>query len=138
MRSALAAFAAAGLLLVLYELAVVQPTQPGIIPDDYARLTSWEQIAGNLGRLPSIIQRLAGEYFLSARFGFPGLLLVAAALLFWRRIVGVISMFRLAADVALAGLATCISSEFAKMALTASRALRMRIACCMLWVERSR
>jgi hypothetical protein len=85
MRSALAAFAGAGVLLVLYELAVVHPTQAGMIPDDYSQLIRWEQITTNFGRLYSIIQMLSREVFLSVRFGFPGLLLVAATLFFFRR-----------------------------------------------------
>ena len=84
LRSPLAAFAGAGLLLALYELAVVHPTQPGILPDDYSKFIGWEQISANLERLPSIIQMLSKEYFLSVRFGFSGLVLVAAALFFLR------------------------------------------------------
>ena len=55
LRSALAAFAGAGLLLALYQLAVVYPTQAGFIPDDYSQLVSWERITANFGRLYRII-----------------------------------------------------------------------------------
>jgi hypothetical protein len=68
------------LLLLLYELAVVQPTPAGILSDDYSKYASWEQITANLGRLPGIVQMLSSEYFLSVRFGFSGLVLVAATL----------------------------------------------------------
>jgi len=84
LRSALAAFGGAAFLLALYELAVVHPTRVGMIPDDYSQLLAWEPFAANLGRLPSIMQRLSSDYFLSARFGFPGLVLAAATLLFFR------------------------------------------------------
>jgi len=83
LRSALLAFGGVACLLALYELAVVQPTPPGAIPDDYSELVRWERITGNLARLCSIVPMLAREYFLSVRLGFPGLLL-AAALLFFR------------------------------------------------------
>ena len=89
LRSALPVFGAAGFLLVLYQLAVVSPTQAGFIPDDYSQLVSWERITGNFGRLYRIIPMLSGEYFLSVRFGFPGLLLVAATLFFLRGRSGV-------------------------------------------------
>jgi hypothetical protein len=88
LRSALPAFGAVACLLALYELAVVQPTPPGPIPDDYSELVRWERITGDLGRLASIVPMLAREYFLSVRLGFPGLLLAAAALFFLRRGAG--------------------------------------------------
>jgi hypothetical protein len=84
LRSALAAFAGAGFLLALYELAVVYPTRVGMIPDDYSQLLGWEHVAANLGRLPSIVRMLSSDYSLSPRFGFPGLVLAVAALLFFR------------------------------------------------------
>jgi hypothetical protein len=83
LRSALLAFGGVACLLALYELAVVQPTPPGAIPDDYSELVRWERITANLARLCSIVPMLAREYFLSARLGFPGLLL-AVALFFFR------------------------------------------------------
>jgi hypothetical protein len=84
LRSALAAFGGAAFLLALYELAVVHPTRVGMIPDDYSRLLGWGNIATNLGRLPEIIRMLSSDFFLSPRFGFSGLVLIAAALLFSR------------------------------------------------------
>jgi hypothetical protein len=84
LRGALAAFAGAGLLLALYEAAVVHPTQAGFHVDDYSKLISWEQITSNLGRLPDIVLMLSREYFLSVRYGLPGLVLVAATLFFFR------------------------------------------------------
>jgi len=100
--SALAAFAGAGALLALYELAVVYPTPAGMIPDDYSQLMSWERITANSGRLYDLVPMLVRECFLSARFGFPGLLLVAAALLFWRRRSGAEALAPLAYVVLLA------------------------------------
>ncbi len=46
-----------------------------MIPDDYSQFLTWEQVSANSARLGSIVPMLAKEYFLSVRFGFPGLLL---------------------------------------------------------------
>lgn len=72
LRSALAAFAGAGFLLVLYELGVVQPTQAGFIPDDYSQLVSWERITGNFGACTASFQCSRASTFYRCVLAFQG------------------------------------------------------------------
>ena len=80
-----AAFVGAALLIAIHELLVVRPTQTGIVFDDYSALLTWDRLVANSGRIPSIAAMLATDIFLSPRFGFFGLLLAGATILWWRR-----------------------------------------------------
>ena len=74
-------------LIVAHEVIVTNRIHPGLLPDDYSRLLTWDRLLANKDRIPFICSSMADNIFLYPRLGFFGFLLLGTCLISRRTIL---------------------------------------------------